>query len=274
MKSRQLWITLAVGLIGFLLGIAGATAWKKTADPSLTVRHRTSSHHASSGTLLNDWEETTLSNQVRKRERKTDSKESNEPRVSIPLSVVAEDIRKRLHLEGSSSIENLAPYEMERILSSLGVAPEQKEAIHALIRQTQTEINAEEQKQLKAVQTSPSEIRLDKSAMAPFSKSITQRTQTGIRKNLPSDLAGALIAAINWEDFYPTDEKTNMTFSIIHDFSGKLAARVQKDNWDDKRSDIPQFADDGTPIPADEIMIYDRWKPFLKGLTLLPQNEE
>jgi hypothetical protein len=274
MKSRQLWITLAVGLLGFLLGIVVASVGKKVTEPSRSARQGISHRHASSGTLLNDVEENTASYQIRKRERKTDSKESNEPRVSIPISVVTEDIRKRLHLEGNSSIENLVSHEMERILFSLGVAPEQKEAVHALIRQTQSEINAEEQKQLKAVQTSPSEIRLDKSAMAPFSKAITQRTQTGIRENLPPDLAEALIGAINWQDFYPTDEKTNMTFSVIRDFYGKLAIRVQKYNWDDKRSDIPQFPDDGTPVPADEIMIYDRWKPFLKGLTLLPQDQK
>ena len=35
-----------------------------------------------------------------------------------------------------------------------------------------------------------------------------------------------------------------------------------------------KFADDGTPIPADEAIPDDRWKPFLKGLYLLPQNEK
>lgn len=33
------------------------------------------------------------------------------------------------------------------------------------------------------------------------------------------------------------------------------------------------YVDDGTPIPAGQVFD-DRWKPYLKGLTLLPQNEK
>ena len=38
-----------------------------------------------------------------------------------------------------------------------------------------------------------------------------------------------------------------------------------------------KYKDDGTPIPADEVFLdlhKGHWKPFLKGLTLLPKEQE
>ena len=49
---------------------------------------------------------------------------------------------------------------------------------------------------------------------------------------------------------------------------------VRDDSMGQGYSIDPKFADDGTPIPAEEAFGDERWNPFLKGLTLLPQNEK
>ena len=165
-------------------------------------------------------------------------------------------------------------HEMEQSLTLLGTSEREKNDVLALLKKTESEIHAEEKKRLKAVQTDDTEIRLDNRAMEAFSKSIAPKIQEGIRASLPADLADVLISSSHWDQLYPTGEASFPTFTIARGLQGGMTAKVQQASTGSGRSLDLGILNGNTPIPADQVFPDERWKPFLKGLTLLPKDDE
>ncbi|MBC8127342.1 MAG: hypothetical protein H8M99_09410, partial [Gloeobacteraceae cyanobacterium ES-bin-144] len=60
---------------------------------------------------------------------------------------------------------------------------------------------------------------------------------------------------------------------ITRGVKGKVTAWENSDGGGTGRGIDDEFKDDGTPLPADRIF-EDRWKPFLKGVTILPKEHD
>ncbi|MES2921852.1 MAG: hypothetical protein V4819_09905 [Verrucomicrobiota bacterium] len=266
MKSRQIWITAGTALISFALGVAFAPSWKKSAgEPATVTREGKSSGRSFSSTLPKGGEETAARTRVSKREEK---KKPAEPRISVPVSSVAKTLKG---LQFNSDI--MAPFNgIDRAFPFLGATEAEEAEIKTSLKRAKDELLAAEKRLIKVIQTDQTQIRMDNSSMRDVAQSVAQQVQTDIRSNLPGDTAEILISSINWEQFYPTDEKNFPTLSIIRQSSSRISA-MEMIGGGGHGGQVHGFADDGTPIPADQVF-NDRWKPFLKGLTLLPQNEK
>jgi len=132
---------------------------------------------------------------------------------------------------------------------------------------------AEEKSRLKAIQVDETKIRLDTRGMEAPAQAIVQRMQNDIRTILPPDLADILLSSTSWDYYYSTDERFFPTLTVSRQAAGWLRGGENGETWERRFRIDSNFADDGTPLPADQIFD-DRWKPFLKGLTLLPRNEK
>jgi hypothetical protein len=124
---------------------------------------------------------------------------------------------------------------------------------------------------LKVSKVTETELKLDQSGMLEPMKQIVADAQEGIRANLPQDLAGALIGAIDWERFYTRDLQAPVsTFRIERTPEGMMAQRSYQGGSVSFPLDPNQFLDDGTPIPIRKAYSDDRWVPFLGDHKLLP----
>lgn len=266
MKSRQIWIITGTAIVSFALGVAFALSWKKPAnEPISAISKEKSSGRRSSSSLPEAGEDPATRTRVSKRDEK---KKTTEARISVPVSSVAKTLKG---LQFNSNI--MATFNgIDRAFPFLGATEAEEAEIKASLKRAKEELLAAEKTLIKVVQTDQSQIRMDNSAMREITESVSQRLQTDIRSNLPSDTSEILISSINWEQFYPTDEKNFPTLLIIRQTSSRMSA-MEMIGGGGHGGQIHNFADDGTPIPADQIFD-DRWKPFLKGLTLLPQNEK
>jgi hypothetical protein len=271
MKSHPLLINATIALISFALGVAFTPTWKKSEKSEETVAELhspKSSYRSASESSPDAPEETNTHSRVARRDEK---KKPAEPRVTLPLATVAEMIRK----EQSSSDFHFTDLrnKMDKSLTLLGTSEREKNDVLELMKKMDAAIQTEEKKLIKVIQASPSEIHLDNRAMEAFAKTIAPQIQEGIRSLLPADLAEVLISSTTWDELYPTGEKSFRRFTINRNASGVMTA------WSDQFSSRigkvvdSKFADDGTPIPTDQIFL-PYWEPFLKGLTLLPQNEK
>ena len=163
---------------------------------------------------------------------------------------------------------------MEQSLTLLGASEREKNDVLDLLKKTESEIHAEEKKRLKVVQTEDTVIRLDNRSMEAFSKTLAPKIQEGIRASLPADLADVLISSSHWDQLYPTGENSFPTFTISRDSKGNMIANIQQASRGTGMSLASGFENDGKPIPADQVFHEEQWKPFLKGLTLLPKDVE
>lgn len=163
---------------------------------------------------------------------------------------------------------------MASSLMLLGTSEREKNDVLELLEKAESELHAEERKLVKVVQTDASEIRLDNRAMEVPSKKICLQIQDGIRAFLPAELAEVLISATEWDRIYPTGEKAGPAFTIRRMGDGSLFQYLSEPWRSISTEADSKFKDDGTPIPADEVFQGERWKPFLKGLTLLPKNQD
>lgn len=266
MKFRQIWITAGIAFISFALGAVFAPSWRKSVGERLSsTREGKSTGRSFSTSLPEDDAETATRTRAGKRE---DKKKPAEARISVPVSSLMKTIKG---LQFNSDI--MANFNgIDRAFPFLGATEAEEAEIKASLKRAKDELQAAEKRLVKVVQTDQTEIRMDNSAMRDIADSISQRLQTDIRSNLPGDTAEILISSINWEQFYPTDEKNFPTLSIIRQTSSRMAA-MEMIGGGGHGGQVHNFADDGTPIPADQVFD-DRWKPLLKGLTLLPQNEK
>ena len=268
MKSRQLWITVGTAVISFVLGVAFASSSRKSETGSAaSTRDGKFGGGGFSYSQPEDRQEMEARTRIGKREER---KKPSEPRISLPLASVANVIREQRF----SSSFNRLDYEMAKALPLLGATEQETSDIKALLKQTESEIYAAEKTHLKAIQTDATQIRLDSSSMESATKAIAQKTRDAIRSILPTDLGEVLISSVDWNQFYPTDEKSYPTLNITRSTSGKMMGWVRDASIGQGYSIDPKFADDGTPIPAEEAFVDERWNSFLKGLTLLPQNEK
>lgn len=265
MKSRQLWITLGTAVVSFVLGLTLAPGLRKPeATPASELSVAKSGARNPSGSQADNTDAAATRTRLGSRVEK---KKNSEPRISIPLSAV----EKTLNSLGFDS-NIMAPYNgIDRTLAILGATETESTEIRNSLKRAKDDLHAAEKKLIKVIQTDETEIRMDNSALRDIATSVSQQLQTDIRSNLPTDTAEALISNIKWDQFYPTDEKSFPTLFISRSISGRL------NNWVMIRGGgsgdlIQNFANDGNPIPADQVY-NDRWKPLLKGLTLLPRNE-
>lgn len=267
MKSPQIRITAGTAVVSFLLGIAAAPSIRKSETAAVSATQTTKSKERHSSETMSC--DPTPASRTRTGIR-DEKKKPTEPRISIPLKIIAEVLKEQHGLSGFKYMS----YRMEKSLPLLGVSDQEKQEVLALLKQAESEIYAAEKQQLKVIQSDDTQIRLDNSSMGPASNAIAERIQNGIRSTLSTDLAEILISSVKWDEFYPTDAKSYPTLNITRSTSGKMMAWAHESSGGTGHQVDLKFADDGTPIPADEVFPDDRWKPFLKGLTLLPQNEK
>ena len=269
MRHQLAWTHTSTATVSFALGWALTLKWNPSQDHSVTgtqsANFKTS---ISTSSQADASEETTVRTRVAKRD---ETNKSSEPRISIPLSTITKTIRDKL--DNYFSFQNLQS-EMAESLTLLGTSERAKNEILELLKKTESEIYIEEKKLLKVVQTDGSEIHLDNRAMEPFSKRIALQIQDGIRASLPADFADVLISSTQWDKLYPTGEKSFPVFTITRELNGKMTAWVRQSTGGSGTGLNSKYLDDGTPIAADEVFEEERWKPFLKGLTLLPKDEE
>lgn len=266
MKSRQQWITFGTAIVSFVLGAtmaptlrkSGVTSTSETVVTKSRVRNPSESPADSPG-------EATIRTRLGHREEKT---KNSEPRVSIPLSAMEKTL-KGLQFDSSA----MATFNgIDRTLAVLGATETEDAAIRTSLKRAKDDLQAAEKKLIKVVQTEETEIRMDNSALRDLAASVSRQLQADIRSSLPGDTAEVLISAVNWDQFYPTDEKSFPTLFISRSISGRLNNFVMVGGGGSGGL-IQNFADDGNPIPADQVYD-DRWKPLLKGLMLLPRNEK
>jgi hypothetical protein len=203
------------------------------------------------------------------RDRAEDSK-PKEPRVSIPLAAVVRILKEQeLKYADFKGLDR----PMEKALTLLGATETEREAVNALVTSAETEMFAEEKKHLRLGEVSGDQIQLDMRGMKGPAEAIAARMKEGIRAALPADMAEALISAINWQEYYPVDDKSFARLEVTRGRGGRLTAWERTEHHGTGRGLDAEFGDDGTPLPADRIF-EDRWKPFLKGVTILPKDEE
>ncbi|GAA5125222.1 hypothetical protein JIN84_13785 [Luteolibacter yonseiensis] len=266
MKSRQFRITAATAVVSFALGVAFAPTFRDHQPPATGSPDTNSSLRSHPGNTRGENEDPAGRTRVALREEK---KKATEPTVSIPLATVTKMISQH---QVAAGMEYLI-YGVERSLPLLGVSEVEKKNVIDALKRIDAEIQDEEKKQLKAIQTDPSEIRLDSSGMEAFSKTLPARIQESLRSHLATEQAEVLISSLKWNLLYSTEEKWFPTLTITRTSSGRLIAWARTISGKTGPEVDAKYADDGTPIPADEVFP-DRWKPFLKGFTLLPTNED
>ena len=267
--KHQLALTHAgTAIVSFALGWAltpkSNPSQGETANSSQSGKNSISSSNQADAS-----EDTTGRPRMAKRDEK---KKSSEPRISLPTSTIANVIRGE-KIRYSHDIQDFQR-DMEQSLNLLGASEREKNDVLDLIKKTESEIHAEEKMRLKVVQTDDTEIRLDNRAMEAFSKTIAPKIQEGIRASLPADLADVLISSSHWDQLYPTGENSFPTFTIARDAKGNMIANCQQASRGTGMSLASGFVNDGKPIPADQVFHEEQWKPFLKGLTLLPKDIE
>ena len=265
MKPNRNLLLAATGIFGLLLGLALAPSQRK---PGHQI-HPTSAglpQTAKSPDPSPDDPKTNLRTRVRER---VEDKKPKEPRVSIPLKTLVQVLKKG-ELSYWSQFDRLQDC-MDKSLTLLGATENEKEEIMNLIEKSKSEILAAEQSHLKLGEATDNVIHMDTSGMRRPVDEVTGRFKDGIRAALPNDLAESLIESIEWNHYYPIDSYTRL--EIDRGRTGKLTAWERNISGGSGNPIDSNFKDDGTPLPA-ELIFKDRWKPFLKGVTILPKDEE
>jgi hypothetical protein len=204
------------------------------------------------------------------RERRSDRQPSG-ARVSLPLAVVLDSLRKTQFQQ--TGFENLS-YHLPDALTLLGARADERESIVGLMKDIQKRILAEEKQRVKVSSVTETELVLDQSGMLEPMKQIVADAQAGIRANLPRDLAGALIGAIDWDQFYTGGPKAPVTtFRIERTPRGMYAQRKYQGGGMGMIVDTGRFPDDGTPIPLREVYPDDRWVPLVGDHKLVPVDD-
>lgn len=198
-----------------------------------------------------------------------------EARVSIPIGSVVESLRKNQFQ--IPHFESLM-WQMPQALMLLGVDEEQQQAVAALMKDIRAQIIAAEKQHVKVSTAADGKVVFDQSAMVEPSKEIIVKFQDGLRSNLPADVAGALIEAIEWDRFYEggTDDLSS-SIQITRTPRG-LMALLSTQGFGTRQTLPPdKYPDDGTPIPLQQIYAGttggDRWVALLGDMKLLPTDE-
>jgi hypothetical protein len=277
MKSSHLVIPSVTGILGLALGIAMAprvrtveAAGEAPSAVAKSIRHQSA---GLGGITSEEGRKTTAPSRSRDR---GEEKKSKEPQISIPLKTMVGFLKESQFKYGSGfdSLES----SMIKALNLLGATDREREEIVDLVKRSQAEIHAAEKASLKLGEVTAERINIDVSGMQGPAEEIARRTQDGIRAALPSDMGEGLLSAIDWEAYYPAEPAGSSFVEITRSNSGRLKAHQQTNRFGRVQNLSSEFKDDGTPLPADQafkdLIGGDRWLPLLKGLTLLPKNEE
>ena len=263
MKPSQFTIPIVTGALGLTLGLALSSSLRKPEGAVISQSSAgklKSGNHADAGSA--PAEEGKAAIRTRARDRGEDKK-PKEPRVSIPLKTMNE-LRMCLLTSDSEGLEN----SVERALALLGATETEQENIKKVIQTSKSEILDAEKTHVKLGKVSSDSIQMDMSGARKAAEEIETRAMDGIRAALPEDLAETLMFSINRRLFYPDDVRLEITRGP----EKILMAMEHQGNTSEGRSVKAEFNDDGTPLPAERIFA-DRWKPFLKGVTILPTDE-
>ena len=163
--------------------------------------------------------------------------------------------------------------QMGSALSLLRATDQQREQVMECLMLTENEVYAAERQHLKPV-VGAGEITFDASVMAGPIDGIIERTKENLKAILPSDSGQALVSAIDWSQFYFSGHEPSKAISlrVYQDATGSSLRASESAPWGGVDTFLNQnFKNDGTPIPADQVFS-DRWKPFLKDVTLLPMK--
>ncbi|MES2924665.1 MAG: hypothetical protein V4819_24140 [Verrucomicrobiota bacterium] len=164
---------------------------------------------------------------------------------------------------------------MSGSLEALGASKIEREEIKALIKKSKDDIHAAEKAHFRLRLVTPDHIEIETKGIWDAIATIRGNLQNGIRAALKPEAAEILLSAIDWESFYPTDERSSIrSLEIYRDESVGLVALVKpKGGRLVEVLPIEKFPDDGTPLPADQIFS-EPWKTYLKGLTIVPKRKE
>jgi hypothetical protein len=271
MKPARILLPAATGILGLLLGLALAPAIRKPGEEIAAISAASLPQTAKSSELIPDDPKT--NHRTRARERAEDKK-PKEPRVSIPFKTMVGILKER-DFKYASRFDSLGR-PMESALRLLGATDREREEVMGLVKQSEAEILAAEKSNCKLGEVTAERIHIDMSGMRGPAAEITRRTQDGIRAALPPDLAEGLVSSIDWENYYPAISTSFL--EITRSTSGTLTAWQRINGGGSGRGLGRDFKDDGTPLPADLVFgnqrFDDRWAPFLKGVTILPKDEE
>lgn len=195
----------------------------------------------------------------------------SEPRISIPVSSVVSILNSRpAHQCGFENYEQ----SMGEALTLLGASNDEKSQVMELMAQTKNDLLLTERSILKAKVVNDFEVGIDLSKMNQAAAAIIERTQSGLKSILPSDIGDAVVTSINWNNFYRSDlagDSGKVTFKITRDPDGKLNYRMNFANGSAIMGASEGLYDDGLAIHADEVFP-ERWRPLLAGVELLPSK--
>lgn len=261
-------MVVVIAMVSFAAGTrVNRSSGKSVPMADVTISPQTSKSSSSPEVPM----ERPVESNGRTREGRRDSvQKSIEPQISVSLSNITETLRGILeHSEFEDLDEKTA-----KALTLLGVSPAEKDAMKAMLAKITSETYAQEKIMLVPVQFTDKEIQIDHMPMENYSKTIAPRIQEGIRSVLRTDLAEVLISSMPWAEIYPVNEGSSLSFRISRSKSASLTAYLRKGLTTLGTGLNNRFADDGTPIPADLAFTDERWQPLLKGLTLLPKDDE
>lgn len=296
MKPSQFILPLSSAALGLALGVFSPSLFRESAD-SATSSESTTAHKKA------DWATRHRTNNTSDL-KATNEKKTEAQRVPVSLKTVGPILKEKFKFD--SKFDELT-YPMEVSLPILGATEMEKAQVMELIRKTEAEILTAEKTHLKLGEVTKDSIQLDRRGMREPVEQITKRMQDEIRTILPNDLANALISGVDWTQFYNIDDTPIVTLEVVRrKIDPNLLEAVLNDPRmneleDSKRKalselirtsreaptyqlysqvrlgneasgmglDLSIFKDDGTPLPA-ELSFGDRWKPHIKGLSILP----
>lgn len=300
MKPSQFVFPISSATLGLALGLFLPSLLRESTDSttsSQSTNLRKNAHQATP-------EPTHKTNHL----KASNDKKTEAQRLAVSLKNVGSHLKENFKF---NSKFNKLTYAMERSLPLLGATEVEKAQMMELIRKTEAEILTVEKTHLKLGEVTKSSIQIDRRAMREPVEQITKRMQDEIRTILPGDLAEALISGIDWTQFYNIDDSPFVTLEVIRREidpnylevilkDPKLKNPMMKGHFEqlnellrisrekptyqlystvrlgDEASgvglDLSMFKDDATPLSA-ELIFDDRWKPFIKGLSILPVDE-
>ncbi|MES2923532.1 MAG: hypothetical protein V4819_18395 [Verrucomicrobiota bacterium] len=272
MRLSQFSIISVAVLVGLVLGLILAPSLRQT-GPAIASPPQGKSAATNRTSAITDAPGNSPS-RIRVKDREP-AKKPDEPRISIPVKSAVALLREG-HL-GSVDFKVLE-HVVGRPLEALGASKTESEEVRELIKKSKDEVNAAEKTHFKLGLVTPNHIEIDASGIREPISAIIGRLQNGIHATLDPQTAEVLVSVINWEKYYPTDRKVVASLEIKRNRAGELTAWEQASNdemdeWSTGQRIDKKFPDDGTPLPADQFFS-ERWRPYLKGLTLVPKDEK
>ena len=266
MRLSQFSIIFGAVLVGLVLGLILAPSLRHTGPANTSPPQGKSAASNQTSAIMDAPGNSPSRTRVRDREP---AKKAEEPRISIPLKAVVELLHYGI-LSGAD-FKRLEKT-VGRALETLGSSQSECDEIKDLIKKSKDEIYAAEKTHFKLGRVTPDHIEIDTSGIQEPVAAIIGRLQDGIHATLDPEAADVLVSAIDWKFYYLIDEKSTTSLEINRNETGKLMAWVRTSKGAASGSEVDKkFPDDGNPLPAEQIFP-ELWRPYLKGLTLVPKD--